>query len=237
MAVPAGAPAWATDLYTSFESGAAGQFILYGNVHDRLAVGNRLVNIENYIENELLAGFQVLFCYDLGNGLTVQRGSERLAEWVPAVMQSLPRDPQAAIRFITRFGRYLGNLRAIGKSDDVHVAVIIRGADQLLPAQGNGFEHGSLTSLIREWGSSAPFTDLAFVSLLISDNLHDLEPLIAFGQQSALLRIPLPSVSELRAALTVLQQEFPKTIPQRTDLAALAASMSGVSISTLEQLT
>ncbi len=58
MAVPAGAPEWAADLYTSFESGAAGQFILYGNVRDRLAVGGGLVNIENYIENELLAEFR-----------------------------------------------------------------------------------------------------------------------------------------------------------------------------------
>jgi AAA+ superfamily predicted ATPase len=237
MAVPAGAPEWAVELYTSFESGAAGQFILYGNVHDRLAVGDRLVNIESYIENELLADFQVLFCYDLGNGLTVQRGSERLAEWVPAVMQSLPRDPLAAIRFVSRFGRYLGNLRAIGKSDNTHVVVIIRGADQLLPATGNGFEHGSLTTLVREWGSSAPFTDIAFASLLISDNLHDLEPLVAFGPQSALVKIPLPSVSELKAALSVLQREYPQTVPNRTDLSALAASMTGVSISTLEQLT
>ncbi|MEA3176638.1 MAG: hypothetical protein QOI59_161 [Gammaproteobacteria bacterium] len=237
MPAPPGAPEWAADLYTAFESGASGQFILYGNVHDRLAAGDHLVNIEYYIENELLAGFQVLFCYDLGNGLTVQRGAERLAEWVPAVMQTLPRDPQAAIRFVSRFGRYLGNLRAIGKPDNLQVAVIIRGADQLLPAQGNGFEHGSLTSLIREWGSSPPFTELAFASLLISDNLHDLEPLIAFGQQSTLVRVPLPSVSELKSALTLLQREFPQTIPPRTDLTALAASMTGVSISTLEQLT
>jgi hypothetical protein len=237
MAVPAGAPHWAVDLYTSFVSGAAGQFILYGNVHDRLAVGEQLVNIENYIEQGLLADFEVLFCYDLGNGLTVQRGSERLAEWVPAVMQSLPRDPLAAIRFVSRFGRYLANLRAIGKNDRTQVAIIVRGADQLLPANGNGFEHGSLTTLVREWGSSAPFTDIAFASLLISDNLHDLEPLVAFGQQSALVKIPLPSVPELQAALSVLQRDYPQTIPHRTNLAALAASMTGVSISTLEQLT
>jgi SpoVK/Ycf46/Vps4 family AAA+-type ATPase len=41
----------------------------------------------------------------------------------------------------------------------------------------------------------------------------------------------------LKAALAVLQRDYPQTIPHRTDLSALAASMSGVSISTLEQLT
>jgi hypothetical protein len=237
MPAPESAPDWATELYISFESGASGQFILYGNVHDRLAVGGRLVSIERYIEDELLASFQVIFSYDLGNGLTVERGGERLAEWVPTVMQTLPRDPLAAIRFVSRFGRYLGNLRAIGKPGDVQVAVIIRGADQLLPAQGSGFEHGSLTSLVREWGSGTPFTELAFASLLIADNLNDLEPLIAFGPQSTLVRIPLPSVAELQAALKLLQREFTHTIPAKTDLAALAAAMTGVSVSTLEQLT
>jgi ATPase family associated with various cellular activities (AAA) len=231
------APGWAADLLSSFESGASGQFILYGNVRDRLAVGEELVDVERYIQDELLASFGVVFCYDLGNGLTVERGGEKLGEWVPSAVRSLPHQPLEAVRFVSRYGRYLANLRAVGKSGDLHVAVILRGADQLLPADGNGFEHGSLTSLVREWGSAAPFTQLPFASLLISDNLADLEPLIAFAPQSSLVRIPLPSVPELQAALRILQKRFAKTIPAGTDLASLAAAMTGVSISTLEQLT
>src|SRR5262245_20995415 len=67
MALRDGAPAWAADLSVAFESGASGQFILYGNVHDRLALGGQLVNVETYIEEELLAAFDVIFSYDLGN--------------------------------------------------------------------------------------------------------------------------------------------------------------------------
>lgn len=237
MPAPQSAPEWATDLYVAFESGASGQFILYGNVHDRLAVGGRLVNIERYIQDELLGGFDVIFAYDLGNGLTVERGAERLAQWVPAAMRTMPQDPLGAIRFVSRYGRYLGNMTAIGRDEIVQVAVIIRGADQLLPADGNGYEHGSLTSLVREWGSGAPFTQLPFVSLLIADNLNDLEPLIAFAPQSTLVRIPLPSVTELQSAVTLLQKEYAQTIPKGTDLGELAAAMTGVSVSTLQQLT
>ncbi len=237
MPAPQNAPPWANDLYVAFESGASGQFILYGNVHDRLAVNGRLVNIERYIQDELLSGFDVVFSYDLGNGLTVERGGERLAQWVPSALRTMPQDPLGAIRFISRYGRFLGNLTAIGRNDIVQVAVIIRGADQLLPADGNGYEHGSLTSLVREWGSGAPFTQLPFVSLLIADNLNDLEPLVAFAPQSTLVRIPLPSAAELQSAVTLLQKEFPHTIPKGTDLASLAAAMTGVSVSTLQQLT
>ena len=237
MQAPQGAPEWAAALSVRFESGASGQFILYGNVHDRLAVDGRLVNIEQYIQDELLASFAVVFSYDLGNGLTVERGGERLAEWVPSAMRSLPHQPLEAIRFINRYARYLGNLSAVGRADNLQVAVIIRGTDQLLPADGQGFEHGSLTSLVREWGSGRLFTQLPFVSLLIADNLSDLEPLIAFAPQSALMRIPLPAQAELESALGLLQKQFTKTIPPGTDLSLLAAAMAGVSISTLEQLT
>ncbi|MEP7246362.1 MAG: AAA family ATPase [Gammaproteobacteria bacterium] len=232
-----GVPEWAAALSARFESGASGQFMLYGNVHDRLALGGRLVNIERYIQDELLASFGIIFSFDLGNGLTVERGGERLSEWVPSAMRSLPNQPLEAIRFINRYAKYLGNLSAVGRGDNVQMAVIIRGADQLLPADGSGFEHGSLTSLVREWGSGTPFAQLPFASLLIADNLTDVEPLIAFAPQSSLVRIPLPSVSELQAALRLLQKQFPQTIPASTDLAALAGSMAGVSVSTLEQLT
>ena len=237
MLAPQGAPDWASALSVRFESGASGQFVLYGNVHDRVAVGGRLVSIEQYIQDELLASFSVVFSYDLGNGLTVERGGERISEWVPSAMRSLPHQPLEAIRFINRYAKYLGNLSAVGRTDNLHVAVVVRGADQLLPADGKGFEHGSLTSLVREWSSGRLFTQLPFASLLIADNLSDLEPLIAFAPQSSLMRVPLPTPVELQAALTILQQEFTKTIPAGTDLALLANAMTGVSVSTLEQLT
>jgi hypothetical protein len=41
MPAPQPAPAWANELRLAYESGASSQFILFGNVHDRLAVGDR----------------------------------------------------------------------------------------------------------------------------------------------------------------------------------------------------
>lgn len=231
------APQWAIDLNVAFESGASGQFILYGNVHDRMAVGGKLVNIERYIQDELLSGFSVVFSYDLGNGLTAERGAEHLSQWVPSAIRSLPHAPLEAVRYVGRYARYLANLSALGRGENLQTAVIIRGADQLLPADGNGFEHGSLTSLVREWGSGAPFTQLPFASILIADNLNDLEPLLVFAPRSTLVRIPLPPVAELRSSLDLLRGQFPGTIPAGTDLNALAGAMTGVSVSMLEQLT
>ncbi len=55
----------------------------------------------------------VVLSYDLGNGLTVERGEEHLAQWVPSSLRNLPLEPLEAVRFINRYARYLANLRAV----------------------------------------------------------------------------------------------------------------------------
>jgi hypothetical protein len=113
MPVSANSPAWARELALAYESGAYGQFVLYGNVHDRMAVGNELVNLGAYLENELLAAFVVVFSYDLGNGLTIERGGEIIEKWGGANLDKLPSDPLASIQYVGRYLKYLGNLRAL----------------------------------------------------------------------------------------------------------------------------
>src|SRR6185437_5064182 len=191
--------------------------------------GDQFVSIDRFVQDEMLGTTDVIFSYDLGNGLTVERGEKRLAQWAPPVMRALPQQPLEAVRFISRYMRYLGNLSAVGHGDIPRVAVIMRGLDQLLPADGSGYEHGSLTYLVREWTLGSPFNQLPFASLLIADNLTYVEPLIVFSPQVKLVRIPLPSVSELQGALSLLQHEHPDTIPKTTDVSALAAAVSGVS--------
>jgi hypothetical protein len=230
-------PTWASELVVAFRSGASGQCILYGNVHDRLAVGDRLISIDRYLQDTLLAEMAVVLSYDLGNGLTVDRGEEHLAQWVPSSLRNLPLEPLEAVRFINRYARYLANIKAVQRPEIPSVAIVVRGADQLLPADGQGLQHGSLTCLVRDWGLSSPFAQLPFFSFLIADNLTDLDPLVVFAPQSKLVRIPLPSAGDLELALRVLHQEYPRTIPAGTDFGALAAAITGLSVNTLQQIT
>jgi hypothetical protein len=167
----------------------------------------------------------------------VERGEEHLAQWVPSSLRNLPLEPLEAVRFINRYARYLANLRAVQHREIPSVAVVVRGADQLLPADGQGLPHGSLTCLVRDWGLSSPFAQLPFYSFLIADNLTDLDPLLAFAPQAKLVRIPLPSAADLELALRVLHQEYPQTIPAGTNFPALAAAITGLSVNTLLQIT
>ena len=184
------APGWARELALGYESGAHGQFILHGNVADRFVLGGRRVGLIHYLDSLLLGGFELVFVYDPGNGLTLLRGAERMAQWQAGKdMGPLPRDPRAAIELVTRYLRYRANLSALGHPADGPVAVIVRASEQVLPGNRSGdFEIASLASLVRDWAAEPPFTELAFASFLITDNLSDLHPLVAGNPRVARVR-------------------------------------------------
>lgn len=238
MPLDQAAPPWAHELALAYESGAHGQFVLYGNVSDRFPLGGRLVGLTRYLDAQLLTGFDLVFLYDPGNGLNVVRGAERLQDW-PAMKElgPWPRDPRDAVEVVSRYLRYRANLRALGRGDDLHVACIVRGADQILPAsRQGGFEVASLASLVRDWASEPPYSELAFASFLIADNLNDLHPQVANNPRVARIRVPLPDVAVLQAALAQLRVDHPAAFdPQSSDTAA-AEALSGVSIAALQSL-
>ena len=238
MPLDQAAPPWAHELALAYESGAHGQFVLYGNVSDRFPLGGRLVGLTRYLDAQLLTGFDIVFLYDPGNGLNVVRGAERLQDW-PAMKElgPWPRDPRDAVEVVSRYLRYRANLRALGRGDDLHVACIVRGADQILPAsRQGGFEVASLASLVRDWASEPPYSELAFASFLIADNLNDLHPQVASNPRVARIRVPLPDVAVLQAALAQLRVDHPAAFdPQASDTAA-AEALSGVSIAALQSL-
>jgi hypothetical protein len=234
----ADAPAWARELALAYESGAHGQFVLHGNVADRFPLAGRLVSLTAWLDAQLLTGFHLVFHYDPGNGLVLLRGGERFAAWPAAErIGPLPREPRAAIEVVSRYLRYQSNLRALGRGTDEHVAVILRGADQVLPAGRQGdFEAASLASLVRDWAGEPPFAELAFASFLLADSLADLEPHVANNPRVAKVRVPLPDAAAIGTALAQLRVDHPPAFDpaQADDVAAQA--LAGVTLSSLQSL-
>ena len=235
--MPNPSPAWANELVLAYESRASNQFILFGNVHDRLAVDDRLLSLAQYLEDTLLRNFSVVLSYDLGNGLTIERGGETVSKWKGAELQRQMREPLQAIQWIGSYLRYLGNLRTLGNQEQPpQVAVILRDVDHFAPADGSGFEHGSITSMLRAWAGDAPFSDLPFTALLIADNLNDVEPLLASSPHVTRVRIPLPDAPALERALGILRTQSPKAFADGAHLGEIAGALAGVTVSSLENL-
>jgi len=229
-------PAWLAELRLAYESGAHGQFVLYGNVADRFPLDGRLVSLTRYLEAKLLGTFDLVFLYDPGNGLSLLRGGERFAQWPAAEkVQPWPHEPREAVELISRYLRYRANLTALGRGDSEHVAVILRGAELVLPASRQGdFASASLASLVRDWAAEPPFADMAFASLLLADNLADLHPLVANNPRIDRVQVPLPDADSLGQCLAQLRIDHPAAFASEDN--GTVQALAGVSLSALASL-
>src|ERR1700744_2944974 len=114
-------PAWAQEMIALYESHAASQFILHGNVNDRFLLPGQgesrvLGSLADFFLRVLLPRFDVVLSYDLGNGLRVERGGETFTQW-PAFKENpeLPKSPRPAVEALTRYFRYTANLARLRK--------------------------------------------------------------------------------------------------------------------------
>ena len=100
-------PPWSDELIALYESNATNQFILHGNVDDLVLLPvsgapSRIVSLEGFLRDRLLARFDVVIGYDLGNGIRVEKGGDRFAEWPPAAKEAaLAEIPREAILVLT----------------------------------------------------------------------------------------------------------------------------------------
>ena len=233
------APGWAAEIALAYESAAQGQFIVSGNVHDRIPLNDALVNLGRFIETELLSGFQVIFTFDLGNGLRVARGGDLLGEWSGArLLEQSVRKPLTAIELVSSYLRYVANLSVLRQGEPPNVACVLRGVDEIVPAAGGwSYELGGIASLLRDWACETPFCDLAFVSLLIADNLNDLHPSVGLNPRSARIKVPLPNTETLTAALRLMRRDHAAAFAgPGSDDSGIAAALTGVAVTAVEAM-
>ena len=236
-------PEWAKEMVALYESDAASQFILHGNIHDRhlIATDDGLVQgtLMEFLLRVLMPQFEVILSYDLGNGLRVQRGGERFKEW-PAfqVTPEFPRAPRPAIELVTRYLRYCANLARIGSSR-IPAGVILESA-QLIAPVGAGilnYDLNALALLLRDWASDSMIVGHPLVSVLLAENLNDLHPLIVNNPRVAKIRIPLPPAADLQKSLETNLQVFPRALENfAPNLNSLAQALTGVTLTGLDKL-
>ena len=236
-------PEWAQEAIQLYESNAASQFILYGNVYDQLLIPsgskNRIGTLTDFLLQVLLPRFDVVLSYDLGNGIRVEKGGEVFSKW-PQLQQNpeLPKAPRLATETLTHYFRYVANLARLNR-EGRQVACIVRSANLIAPMVQGGLDYdlNALASLVRDWASESLLVSHSLASFLIVENLNDLHSLIANNPRSARVKIALPSADELNAAFTLMCPQYPTALQDySSQLDNLAHQLTGSTLGAVETM-
>lgn len=236
-------PRWASEIVSSYESGAAGCFVLHGNVNDRLLVPSKsevvLGGLPEFIMESLLPRFDVVLSYDPGQGLRIERGGKVFSQW-PTIKEGLdlPDAPLPAVRMLTHYLKYCKNLQAVGAASP-KVAVVIRQAHLICPALPNAHNHdlNAMASILRGWAADMRLQEHGQAAFLISENLNGLHPLVARSPRVLEVEVPLPSVEEMTTALEMLSLRCPTALENfRNDYSKPAGRLTGSTLSSVEIL-
>jgi hypothetical protein len=236
-------PAWAREVIDLYESGASAQFILHGNVSDRLllaSAGNsRIATLDEFLRERLLAQFDVVISYDLGNGIRVDKGGDRFAEWPTGKEGILPKAPREAIHVLTHYLRFCANLSQLKPQRATRVAVIIKNAGLIVPPSvgGANYELSAIASQLREWAADPAIAAQHCATFLLTENLNDLHPLVSQNPQAASITVPLPQEDDLHPVLTHFLTRYPTPLnPFAENLAEPAAALAGATLHSIETL-
>jgi hypothetical protein len=236
-------PSWACSIAESYESNAASQFVIYGNINDRIVLpgppATRLGALSDFLLGGLLARFDVVLSYDLGNGIRIEKGAEVFSKW-PHFQESQKdwKAPRPAVETLTRYFRYCANLTRLNQPV-VQVGCIINNADLLVPALQGGLDYdlNALASLVRDWSNESLLAGHALATFLLTENLNDLHPLIVNNPRIARIRIDLPSSGELLDGFRVLAPSFPISLSDMAaDLPGVAEQLAGTTLGALESV-
>jgi hypothetical protein len=231
---------WATRLVSLYQSHAANQFLLHGNVNDRFLLDAKtLGSLYEYITRVILPRFDVILSYDVGNGVRIEKGSEIVSKW-PAFKESpeLPRAPRAAAEWLTRFFRYSANLARLGH-ESYQIGFFMKAAHLVAPALPGALNYdlSALAMLMRDWAADDQLTRHSLATFLVTENLNDLHPLLVNHPRAAPIEVPLPSTSDLRDALQLLANEHATVLAEfAPSYDALAHQLTGTTLTSVENL-
>lgn len=237
-------PPWAAEIASLYESHAASQFILHGNVQDSLllpGIGEtRLGKLEDYVLEVLIPQFDVVLGYDLGGGLRVLRGQATFAAWpsAPAQAGAMPRAPREAIDLLTHYARYVSNVRRT-QGATFRIAFLLRDAHLAIPALQGGLNYdlNAMALQVKTWASETLLIEHPFATFLFTENLNDLHPLISRDPRSANIRLPLPPPSQLAETFRRLAPKYPAALGSWQDRWDVPASqLSGATLVSIESL-
>jgi hypothetical protein len=245
-------PQWAQDMRELFKSGTIAQFVLHGNVFDvvpaRTPGGMKLLPLKQFLDEVMFASYDVVITYDRGKGIRPIKGADDFGDWLEQLpeddrpMLQRAREPARALEIIDRYLLRTLNLRALTGKDAKNgggnpiskIAVILDFAEFVVPA-GNALQLGGdfASNIVKTlaWANDPAIQQSNIATVLITEQLNDLNGLIVQNPHAAKLKIPLPDEKEMLDYLGQLQFTLFPDLPAKCEVTieSLGRRLTGLS--------
>lgn len=198
-------PSWANELARKYLSRTMNQFIVHGNVHDLVKLREkevRFMRLKKFLSEEFFGARDIVIFYDRASGIYF-RDQESQTDFNRALAgrdtiagtdysKKLPKDPVGAFSVLEQYFR----IRVDQKKS---VALIIDYAETIVPmneAGSIGTDDRNALVYLMKWAHDPLFLAADFTTLLITENLSDLNKTLTQNPFTADIRINLPAETD-----------------------------------------
>lgn len=199
-------PKWSQEFARKYLSRTINQFMLHGNVHDMVPLkteeGVEFHRLKTFLSDEFFGSRDFVIFYDRASGIYF-RDQESQADFNRAISgrdslvgteyaQKMPKDP---VRVFALLEQYL-RLRLEQKKS---VAVIVDFAETLVPmsdASSTGNEDRTSIVFLTRWAYDPVFLAADFTTVLITENLADLNKTLIQNPYTTEIKIDIPGMED-----------------------------------------
>lgn len=195
-------PAWSQEFARKYLSRTINQFILHGNVHDLVPLktgeGTEFHRLKSFLSEEFFGARDFVIFYDRASGIYF-RDKESQKDFNQAIAgrdslvgtdyaKKMPKDPVRVMSLLEQYFR----LRLDQKKS---IALIIDYAETIIPmsdAASIGNEDRTSTVYLSRWAHDPMFLASDFTTVLITENMADLNKTIVQNPYSSDINIRIP---------------------------------------------
>lgn len=195
-------PEWAQHFAKRYLSRTLNQFILHGNVHDLVPAGEEkkrnFLRLKTFLAEDFFGARDIVIFYDRSSGIYFrdeesQRDFSRALSGRDTIAgtdysKKLPKDPVGAFSVLEQYFR-------IRLDQKKSVALIIDFAETIVPANeagSTGSEDRNALVYLLKWAHDPLFLASDFTTVLLTENLADINRTLVQNPYSSDIRIPLP---------------------------------------------
>jgi AAA+ superfamily predicted ATPase len=206
------APDWAREFAKTYRSGTINQYLLHGNIHDfvRMGEGDKVnyVPLRTYLQDELFGSANIVVLYDRSSGIRFRTMPSMKVDFIrflesydtvngTTFSKSIPADPVRAFSLLELYFRK--RMMENPEKGRFAITLIIEYAETLIPmanAANYGNEDRAVLVFLQRWANEGIFEGKELAIVLLAENIVNLNQQYVKNPKTFEANIPYPSEAE-----------------------------------------